>query len=249
MIVSLLVLTSLLQQQPAAPVTQATPAKEAAAVISKTLARYFDAERVVGRIKLTQTAGSVTVMGETQLQYERPSKIYLSQVLQTSERPTFLLVSDGKIFSYNKPANVLGRDRLVEYVTQNGRSQSIKDIYLVAGPTLVDRSPVLDIAIGRREDLQEITRRWRNLRIKERLKVRDAQVTVVEGDFHSIPGSAATGSFELAVTEEGDLVRYVQKERISVPQTSTGILEVLSIWDADLKHGGEAKPELYRVPR
>lgn len=51
----------------------------AAQIMSKVFSRYADAQTAVGTVKMTQTALDVTLNIDTELQFDRPGKIYLHQ--------------------------------------------------------------------------------------------------------------------------------------------------------------------------
>ncbi len=220
-------------QEPAAP--------EAGALISKAIARYYDAPSLVGRIRMTQTAKGVSIAIETEVQYSRPSQLYLRQVRNGSNPREIAVVSDGKTFAYDRPEGTLGPKKFTEFVTQNGYQQTVKDLYAAAGRTVMDRSPVLDIAIGRKADLQAVVEKLGTKKISGRVTVVDQPAVVIEGNYHDLPGEEPTGTFRMVITDSGDIVQFAQKQRFRVPDKIAETIEILTTWDASLKVG--AKPD------
>ncbi|MGV3618159.1 MAG: hypothetical protein ACO1SV_22765 [Fimbriimonas sp.] len=230
-----------------APQTPPAPNVEAGSLISKALVRYYDAKSLVGQIRLTQTAKGVSLTIDTTVQYDRPSMLAIQQVKGGSEPRRATVISDGKHFAYDRPEGTYGQSRFVEFVTQNGYTQTIKDLYGASFRSLVDRSPVLDIAIGRREDLQSLKEHLGAKKITGRTKVRGVDVYVIEGDYHDKLGAAPTGTFLLMISDAGDIVRFSQLQRFRVPDKTNETIEVVSTWDADLKVDAKTDSRLYNV--
>jgi hypothetical protein len=235
-------------QAPTQVAPQTPPANvDAGSLISKALARYYDAKSLVGQIRLTQSAKGVSLTIDTAVQYDRPSMLSIQQAKGGSEPRRASVISDGKQFSYDKPEGTYGQSRFVEFVTQKGYTQTIKDLYGASFRSLVDRSPVLDIAIGRREDLQALKEHLGAKKITGRATVRGTQVYIIEGDYHDKVGAAPTGTFQMMISEAGDIVRFAQIQRFRVPDKTNETIEVMSTWDADLKVDAKTDPTLYRV--
>ncbi|MEZ0325552.1 MAG: outer membrane lipoprotein carrier protein LolA [Fimbriimonas sp.] len=232
-------------------VPQAAPTETAVQIIEKVLAKYAGAKTISGTVTFKQSASGLTARGETQLQFEKPSKIYLKQIYQgasAGDRREMLLVSDGKVFSYDKPDGTFGRSRFTEFVTQHGTSQSIQDMYTVERGRLADRSPLVDVAIGRTQDLKELLAQWASMKVHSVAKVKDREIeaTAIVGDYRDNAEAAITGSFEVYVTKDYELVRYVTKYMLRLPQSDKPI-EVLTVWDSDLKVNAQVNPALFRV--
>ena len=248
MILKLTALLALAATQGGAPPTRQAPApKEADALVSKVFSRHHGAQSMAGTIRLNQSAKGVTLSISTGFQFSRPSMIYIHQERGGSNPRQVTVVSDGKFFSYDKPEGRLGKNRYTEYVTQGGYTQTVRDMYAAAGQSIVDRSPVLDIAMGRREDLADLKAHWSALRITGRTTLRNTEVVVIEGNFHDMPGSDPTGTFQMMVTEEGDLLRYGHTQRFRMPEKTNETIEVISIWDADIKVDAKTDAGRYRV--
>src|SRR5262249_23627988 len=95
-------------------------APTAASVLSKMIAHYHEAKTIKGTCQTHLVLGAKTLDIENTLQIERPLKVYLRQSAQDR---TYVLTSDGRRFSYNKPLTNPDIDahptaRLMEDVTQ-----------------------------------------------------------------------------------------------------------------------------------
>ncbi|HSI73199.1 MAG TPA: hypothetical protein VK934_08470 [Fimbriimonas sp.] len=225
---------------------QDAPQETAVQVVEKALAHYAEARTIAGTVALKQQARGVIVKSETLLQFDKPSKIVLRQVYNGFEpipdtnnvRPSVIrraLISDGKTFSFDLPDGVRGKGRSIERVSQNGHSQTIQDLYETERLSLVDKNPMLDMAIGRSQDLRRLLDQWASMKLHGKVKVGEQDVTAVTGSFREDVGAAVSGTFEAYFSKDYDLVRYVLKQRFTVPNQPEQIVEVLSIWDSSLK--------------
>ncbi len=224
-----------------------TPKTSASQVLSKVLTHYAEAQSVSGSIKMTQSAQGVTINIVSDLQYERPSKIYLRQERLGSKAATWLLTSDGKIFSYDNPERILGGPRHRELVSQNGNDQKISDLYMAAEFSLGDLNPILDIAISHPSRLKRLKSQWATLKYQGQVKIGDVQVQKIAGDYREDATKAAAGTFEIYVNDAGDVVRYVTTQRFIFPSVSKEPVEVVTTWDSTVKVSGTINPALFKV--
>lgn len=222
----------------------------AASILGRVFARYATAERVTGKILHSATGGGGTAGMETELQYERPSRLYLRQQ-KPGDPIDFLITSDGKHFSYNAPVRQLPyvdpKERMVEPVQTPFALHTVPLIYAAGSDAIKDRSVPLDIAIGRTEDLQFVRATWANLLYVGLQSVNGKECHVIRGD-HRVNGSSpVSGRFEIAVTAEYDLVRYQIIQRFAPPTNPEAMVDVLFNWDVSLEVNGTVDPKLFRV--
>lgn len=231
---------------------QETAAPSASALVSRMLAHYSSAQSLTGTIRFTQSAQNTSVGIETVLQVERPSRLYIRQVLRSNEPAAWLVVSDGKQFSYNTPNNLPGSEnlpRLVEQVSQNGTTLDSRAIYKAGATSIGDRSAPLDIAIGHPDDLKSLTFQWATLEYRGRRKLGDEEVDVIGGRWRPYGEAPASGQFEMYILPTGELRRYAILESVS-PQGANGtVFEVRSVWDVRITANGKPDPALFRVIR
>lgn len=220
---------------------QANPGK----YLSAMFARYYAAKTLVGTITLTQGVGSESGVVETMLQYERPAKIYVGQRLKTASGRTWLLTSDGKHFSYDKPDVTDHRGgRLVEAMKNKEGTLDIGGIYAAAAQSLGDRSVPLDVAIGRRQDLDFVRRQWATVNAGDEVDVDGVKYLKIFGSWREYGDAVVTGKYAILVSADGDLREYVVTEPIVVNGQET---TVTSSWSVRLKVDATPDEKLFKV--
>jgi len=239
----------------AAPHQEAPTAKQ---LVEKMLVRYNSATTVAGTIHLTVAAGNNSASMDTALQFERPAKLYISQHKNVAnpdpDQPNrWLVTSDGKSFSYDAPfdenslLHTAAGTRLKEdiYNKRNGITSDIGSIYLAAGKSLGDRSMPLDIAISRLDDLKFRRNQWvPPYNVISQKEIRGKTAYIVQGDYRDYAGVQPTGIFQMAITADGDLLQYVQKQKLQIDGHA---IELTSQWDVDLKVNGPVDATLFKV--
>jgi len=227
-------------------------------LIEKMLGHYYSAKSVVGTIMLTVASGNQSAKMETVLQYERPGKFYLFQQKDESHRSKdeqwrWMVTGDGKEFSYDAPdvSTSLGTGnagtRLKETQTnpRTGKPMDIGDIYLAAGKSLGDRSMPLDIAIARRDDMLFRKNQWMDYAVTGKNTLRGVEGFRISGGLRENLGAAQMGSYQMVVSEEGDLLQYVEQMKVAVGEGKSVL--VTSQWDVNLKVNATVEPSLFKV--
>jgi len=227
------------QQVDASVARPATPGK----MISMAFQHYAEAKSVGGHIRLSQSARNLTIYIDTDVAFDTPSQLLIEQAKGGSEPRRTLVVSDGKRFSYDKPAGTYGQPRFVEDVTQLAGSQDVKEMYGTAAITLDDRVAT-DLVFARNVDLKEAMAHWSSLKFGQKTNIRGIDANTIEGDYTVNPGESSTGTFSMAITDSGDILQYTVKNKYAVPTQSETIL-VTSVWDFDLKINGKNDPKVY----
>ena len=238
---------------------QEVQSPSAAGLISNVFARYMGAKSLEGTVTLTQTARGLAVKTTTLLAYERPSKILLVQRQGGSSPKASQIVSNGEKFVYTRPEQLITQsDYLGEAVKPDDRraAQTVGDLYAIVASGLPDRSPLLDILVARREDLEFVKAQFRSFSYAGRIQLGDRSVQVVRGKWQeNNMVEAGIGDFELYITDDGDLVRYVLKQNYAVPGAvqngrtvpTSAPIEVVSTWDASVVVNGTIKPETFAL--
>lgn len=227
-------------------------------LIEKMMSRYYAAQTLTGKIKLTVSTKAGSASLETEVQYERPSKLYLRQQKNVaspdpSQPSKWLVTSDGKTFSYDVPNERYEASpglRLVEPVS-NVRVKTvhtIASIYAAASKSIGDRSMPLDMAISNRDDLVYRRAQWATYQIRGTKEISGRQANLIGGDFRPYAGAEVIGKYQMAITNEGDLLQYVEETNVAVGEgANSQIVRVTSQWDVDLKVGGAVSPALFKV--
>ena len=87
-------------------------------------------------------------------------------------------------------------------------------------------------------------RQLANFSYRGEVTVRDKKVDAISGQWKSNPDGEVSGTFEMYLGPEGDLVRFVMKQTYAVEnQTAT----VVCIWDADLKINVDIPDSIFKV--
>ena len=226
-------------------------------LVSRMFARYYGARSLSGSIRTTQVAGDASVVTETSLVYERPSRIRLAQRQRSSQidRSGFL-VSDGDRFAYTPPSRVQGASPfLMEPVKPEGRAaQSLGDLYAVVAADLPDRSPVLDALVARTDDLKYFKNQlatW-NLAGKETIDGKTANV--VEGEWRESEAQRPSGRYRLSLSDDGDLLRYVLTQKFAPPASNSDLknpiasdtqVTVVTTWNVTIELNAPVKPNAF----
>lgn len=222
-------------------------------IVQKMVNVYAASQQASGTIELDQTAENVTAKVITKFAFIRPeNKLYIEQVRQNSDPKRYLTVSDGRIFSYDKPENILGHDRFNEYVSQHGVTQSIKDIYAAARVGLADHPVALDLAIARTDDIRTVLGQWATMKVHSREAINGVATTAIVGDYKTFPTEPVSGSYEAYITDDSKLIRYVVKQNIGIPAQATGgangqVVQVVSIWNSTITFGGPVDEKTFKI--
>lgn len=239
MIVTLCAILALKQQgTPPAPQSGTSrPAYDTPAgqLIKKMVDHYASAKSLSAKIKLTQSARGFSITIDSTVAFDQPDRMLIRQVKTGGNPGSWLVISDGKTFSYPKPENINGPSRFVENVNQLAGHQDVREMYGVSGTTIPDRSAVLDVLFGRAEDMEMYYPRWRGFKFGQPIKIRGVECQVVEGDYCDNADNQPTGKFTLAITADGDLLRYTTTNKYQAPSDPPQVVEVLSVWDVDAK--------------
>lgn len=249
MIVTLCAILALKQQgtNSTPPSTGPAPAYNSAAgqLIKKMVDHYASAKSLSARIRLTQSVKDFSITIDSTVAFDQPDRMLIRQVKTGGNAGSWLVVSDGKTFSYPRPQNVVGPARFVEKVNQLAGHQDVREMYGVSATAIPDRSAVLDALFGRAEDMDMYYPRWRSLKFGKPMKIRGVDCQVVEGDYCDNADDQPTGKFSLAISADGDLLRYTTSNKYQAPSDPPQIVEVLSVWDVDAKLNGTNPDSTY----
>lgn len=246
--IPLIACVALAQQNAGAPPSGAD-------LISKMFAYYARATSLSGTITMTQKAQSTSVTLNTTIAYETPSKLYLKQVLNSSQPRTWMVTSDGTDFSYDYPndrrfaGSKTEPGRLEEPVNFNGNSLNYQDIFRAALRSLGDLGIPELLAIGGRTNFSVIKGQIATIEYGGTSKIGGVTVVVLKGTWRSAPQAVPSAKYEMDITPEGELKRYSQDEIFGM-KTPSGTIppqEILTTWDVDLKVDAKPDESLFKV--
>jgi len=129
-------------------------------LISGMIKHYYEAKTISGRTTAVQTALTARVNVITELAIRQPDCFRIAQARDGSAARNWLLVSNGTIFTYDKPDQVKGKPRFAEPLFQNGKKMTNRDVYQVISSAMGDKNAAIDIAFGRSEDLRALVNLW-----------------------------------------------------------------------------------------
>src|SRR5687768_12511542 len=75
----------------------------ASMLVQKMIEYYNDAATMTGTIVMTAKVGDESLALTTNMQFERPSRIYVRQQKSIGDKRVWMIVSDGKSFAYDSP--------------------------------------------------------------------------------------------------------------------------------------------------
>lgn len=204
-------------------------------IIEKMLGRYAGAQSLDGTVTLTQSAQNVSVTTQTTIAYEKPSKILVSQRQGGQAPKTSFLVSDGEKFCFTRPDQVLSpNDLLGELVKPDSRpGQTVGDLYAIAAAELPDRSPALDLLVARVPDMTYCVAQLRTLNYAGKVQIANRSLHKVTGHWKENKlVESHEGEYELYISDDGDLARYVLRQTYGIPGGKPGdSVEVVNTWD------------------
>jgi hypothetical protein len=221
------------------------PAETPTGLITKMVRVHYDAQSTQGTIVCRQSVKNFAVTTKTDVAIQRPARLRIAQARDGSEARTWLAVADSDKFSYDRPPGVNGLDRFVEPQFQRGRFMDTRDVYMVVGPSLGDKSPALDILIGRTDDLRMLRQTWgTQWEIAGKVKIRDQECTILRGSYEPAPLAGQIGQLEMAISPTYQLVRYSTGQKIVLPETKE-LVVIRTEWDVDVRLNGEIDAKLF----
>jgi hypothetical protein len=229
------------------------------------LARYANAQTLTGSYVWIQSAGSVSIKQSTQIQFERPGKLYLLQTRDKPQPGQRLVISDGKLFVYDVPAGLSVGDknkdeRLAEHMDVYGKVMTIKDVYNAASSSIFDRSVPLDVAISRLEDLRFDRDQWITLSDAGMADVAGQQGHKITGPWRPIgyvldnqgnpTPERPAGAFSMVIDDDGDLLYYSVTQTVTLRASDGHVMppqEVTTAYEVHFTVGGKPDPSLFTV--
>lgn len=223
----------------------------AAPIITKMMARYKQAKSMVGTITQTAEAGGQSARIVTDVQYERPSLLYIRQTEQAGRNRVWTTSSTGQAVSYDQPQDQgpqLGR-RLVERQVSDldGKVQTVEDVYhSMASHSLGDKSVPLDLAIGNTNDLIKLKGSLATLVNKGKVKLGEEETNLIVGGWREGPQALVSATYEMYITDEGELRRFVYKQDVLLEKGSAPLHMVVT-WDCDFKVDAKPDPSVFKI--
>lgn len=246
-------------------------------IISKVLAKYAAANSGTAEILMNQTGGTKKLSIKTELQFERPSKLYIHQSSETLAPGDWLIVSDGNNFGYDAPFSGQ-RKRLFEPVASadpvNGGKRVLKTqaIFVAGKRSLGDTTnPFLEFLTQSEGDTASIKGFMVRL-----FKINAATEKTIDGNAvwsigglmgfgtpamtpdgkqaidktSGYPMFESAGRFEIQISKDYDLVAFKTVEQINATDPANNLptnFNVITTWTGKAKLNEIANPSLFTV--
>ncbi|MCW5935870.1 MAG: hypothetical protein KIT11_01000 [Fimbriimonadaceae bacterium] len=218
----------------------------ASELISRMIAHYYEAKTISGTIDTTIQIGVEKATITSVLVLERPTRLFIGQTTSVAPKARFLLTSDGKEFSYNRPVqtsqDVVGSGaRLIEPVTEE---TTLGDIYRAAGLSLAERSVPIDLAIADVRDLRLFKEQLVTLGEPVEVPGTEPKQYRIEGDWRLTALEPVTAQYRITCNEKGDLLEY----ELAQGAEQAGAV-VRRIWKVDFKVDEPVEKKAFTVVR
>ncbi len=221
-----------------------------AALITKMFDTYYYAQTISGKIHYTISApvGSATL--DTDVQIERPGKLYIRQFKPTGDKKVWIVTADGTSVSYGAPRDTPVPDnmRLQEKVGPMYPLKDLRDAYAAASSSIEDRSVPLDVAVGKTTDLDHIRYQFKSLKNEGKTQVDGKTAYVIGGDWKEYGDAPVSGKFQMVVSETGELYRYVVRRVLAVSEAKNVPPQpITQTWDVNLTVNGPVNEDLFTI--
>jgi len=217
-------LATIIAMSVAIPTYESTTPK---ALIEGMFKRHYVAKTIQGSIVSVQTALGARVNLRTDLAIKNPDKFRIAQARDGSRAASWLSVSDGNVFSYDKPDGVKGKPRFAELVTQNGKKLSNRDMYQVVANTIGDKHAAIDIAFGRTDDLRGLTNRWgKEWKYEGETTVGGRKGYRISSSMRPFIEAEYWDKVEMVIDADFNLLEYKTSQRILVDKATEPVIVV-----------------------
>ncbi|MBS1721651.1 MAG: hypothetical protein JSS66_01455 [Armatimonadetes bacterium] len=219
----------------------------AGTVISKMIARYHDAKTLSGDCNTTLKVGARQINIAAKFQVERPKKIYLRQIVDGVAMP-YIVTSDGKEFSYNKPIGLEDHRGDKLRLTEPVGDKSLGDIYRDVSESVVERSPILDLVVSDMRDLQLFRDQLTSMKLMGEIDLNGQKVYKIVGRWRLNSKSETNADFGIYITADGDLKRYALSQEAELGDGPVKEKVTVSrLYDVDIKVNSDLDQKLFAV--
>ena len=243
-------------------------------IIQKCLAKYAEANSGMGEFLMTQSASGKKITIKTELQFERPSKMYLHQSSESVAPNDWLIISDGVKFGYDVPgARTSNRRRLFEEiagtpaVTGEKKVLKIHSIYLAAKRSLGDvPNPFLEFVtqtVGEKQSLKGYLSRLKKIEQEPKEKeLADGSTGYSisgsmwlgeqqkDGDGKPIEQYDSIARYEMQISKDFDLVSMKTIETMSIADKSTNLpteIIIVTTWTGKMQLNQSPGEAIFKV--
>jgi len=243
-------LSTALAQEAAPPANENHPT--AISIVSKMFAYYAGAKSLTGTIHMTQAAAGHQVTIDTNIAYVQPNRLLIRQVRNSTDPATWVVTSDGKVFTYDPPnsrrfATDKPQGRLMEAVIDK---ETVFDMYRGASLSLGEKDLPEDLAIAGKKELAEIRDTIVDVHYDSQQKLNGEDVHVLSGNWRADLNTPPSATFQMFITDDGQLRRYARRE-IFAAQTPSGQQippqEIITVWEVKLQKDAMPDDSVFAV--
>lgn len=251
-----------------------TPVMSSREVITKCLSKYAEAGSGIGEFVMNQSASGKKVSIKTELQFERPSKVFIHQSSASVDPNDWLVVSDGVQFGYDVPgARTTSRRRLFEPIASspsiNGERKVLKihSIYLASKRSLGDvPNPFLEFitqSAGENQSLKGYLARLKKVEPEPKEKELVDGTTgysisgtmwfgdqLKDADGKPIDQYDSTGRYEMQISKDFDLVSMKTIETLSITDKASNlptVINIVTIWSGKIQLNSKPADSIFKV--
>lgn len=233
-------------------VQSAKPEITAAKAISNMFQRYHSAQTLSGTIKSEVSDGAGKITFTTQVAYERPSKIFVTQDRKGRNGLELMLVSDGERFAYDpprttpvqpKPFERLYEPVLVRNVSGSNWSHKIGDIYAV-GHSSLEYCVSLDLVIAHDVHLLEFKNQLAKFELAGIEEFYGQKAYKIVGDWRASKNVDPSARVTIYIGMEFDLLGFSLKEKYAI---GGKIVDFQQTEVCDIRVGASSPADLFRV--
>lgn len=240
MIICLIALTTLTVNQ-----------ESADAIFTKMLNKYHSAKSLKGTITFNQTGsaspGSATVTTITTVQWKQPNFFIIEQKRNLGERTHFLAASDGKRMGYTVPpewANRAGGKRVAYETAPEGIDGGLNAF----APLLLDRSLPVVAALYNAYEVEQFTKKLRNLKIYDEPEVEGQKVWRLTARMQTVDASARVADVSVPIyifiNKNYDLIGLVWEEILNFHER----IQITNQWIVKLEVNAKVEDSAFKLP-
>lgn len=251
-----------------------TPVMSSREVIGNCLKKYAGANSGIGEFVMNQSASGKKVSIKTELQFERPSKVFIHQSSASVDPNDWLVVSDGVQFGYDVPGGrTAARHRLFEPIASspsiNGERKVLKvhSIYLASKRSLGDvPNPFLEFITQSADEDQSLKGYLARLK---KVDPEPKEKELVDGTTgYSISGTMwfgdqlkdadgkpvdqyeSIGRYEMQISKDFDLVSMKTVETLAITDKASNLptqINIVTTWAGKIQLNSKPADSIFKV--
>jgi hypothetical protein len=140
------------------------------------------------------------------------------------------------------------------YNSMTNMTVDLGQMYMIGGPGLpLHPAAPLDIAISQHDALKAFVDQLASVADQGDATINGHTAHLIGGDWRQYADAPVSGVYQLAITDEGDLLRFILKEKVADAGLDangsvirTPVIDVTTTWNIDLKVNGTVDESLFK---